>query len=681
MLKLDKNVKMLMLYRDNDISQVIDFLKYLLDENAKALETNAPLVVPQILKYSDIEIEDIPSCMVVFYFVDTNASDYEAFINALKRERPELYIAEIKDTGIKVITPSNEEFIRFEENSDKQNVFGMVLEMAANETEPTKNALDFSKILWLDPQPNRHYKEREELEERNLDLYIGITDVEAEKYLAAVERYPYIIICSAKKKDDSCDFSFFEKIKPDSVMQAVFYDSAIKNNKDQVILSNGLIVEVYDRMDNLLACVDMCRNLTEGNLKRRDLRGKDFIGANLNGVNLEGVDLRGAFLNNAHLSEAILSGADLRGADLRGADLSRASLSGASLSGANLRGADLSRAELRSADLSRANLIEAHLKGADLSSADLSSADLSRADLIETNLKRANLSRANLIDAHLEDADLSRADLIEANLKRADLSRADLREADLWETNTKGANFEGADLSGVRLNIAFSGSADLVDNIKYQGSKNINESEGINNVSDGMTIAVIMQIQSVLENMARQYTYFQNKDEAELTADLLKSLAPIMYSKYGIQIDHEYTLGREKKNLGKTELYFFTDKGGIKQEQYILENKKLDNFTDQYLQLMGYLNPNFSAGITVSINTEKGWTEAYDYIEERLRLMIETKKRFAPVLIKKVLGDISTRYIQTVHIVPETGLTMPVYHLVLQLSNDERLSVARKARK
>jgi hypothetical protein len=37
--------------------------------------------------------------------------------------------------------------------------------------------------------------------------------------------------------------------------------------------------------------------------------------------------------------------------------------------------------------------------------------------------------------------------------------------------------------------------------------------------------------------------------------------------------------------------------------------------------------------------------------------------------------------VKTEHVVPETGLTMAVYHLVLQLSDEERLRAAIKARK
>ena len=198
---------------------------------------------------------------------------------------------------------------------------------------------------------------------------------------------------------------------------------------------------------------------------------------------------------------------------------------------------------------------------------------------------------------------------------------------------------------------------------------------------DEMIQGVIDQMFSVLAEMTEECVNLNQRGEVELTADFQRAIAPVLNQKFDLQTAREYTMGRAKKKIGETDLYFFTYKDGIKQEQYILENKIIDNFTDQYRQLMGYLNPNFSAGITLSINTEKGWEEAYDYISEKLNLMMETGETFAPVSINRFNGDKGTRYIETEHVVPETGLTMPVYHLVLQLSDDDRLRAARKARK
>ena len=226
------------------------------------------------------------------------------------------------------------------------------------------------------------------------------------------------------------------------------------------------------------------------------------------------------------------------------------------------------------------------------------------------------------------------------------------------------------------------GKIDFIYSDVFETVISIDEILGIiRRPKDQMMQGVIDQMLSVLAEMTEECVNLNQRGEVVLTADFQRAIAPVLNQKFGLQTAREYTMGRAKKKIGETDLYFFTYKDGIKQEQYILENKIIDNFTDQYRQLMGYLNPNFSAGITLSINTEKGWEEAYDFIDEKLNLMMETGETFAPVSINRFNGDKGTRYIQTEHIVPETGLTMPVYHLVLQLSDDDRLRAARKARK
>lgn len=61
----------------------------------------------------------------------------------------------------------------------------------------------------------------------------------------------------------------------------------------------------------------------------------------------------------------------------------------------------------------------------------------------------------------------------------------------------------------------------------------------------------------------------------------------------------------------------------------------------------------------------------------------DSKKKAAnlPVSIVRCVEPNRTQYAKTEHIVPETGLNMPVYHLVLQISDLERLKIAIEARK
>ena len=77
---------------------------------------------------------------------------------------------------------------------------------------------------------------------------------------------------------------------------------------------------------------------------------------------------------------------------------------------------------------------------------------------------------------------------------------------------------------------------------------------------------------------------------------------------------------------------------------------------------MGYLNPNFTAGFTLSINKDKGWEEAFDYIFKKLEGLKEKGDTFAPVSIVRCVEPNRAQYAKTEHIVPETVMNMLVYH-------------------
>ena len=61
----------------------------------------------------------------------------------------------------------------------------------------------------------------------------------------------------------------------------------------------------------------------------------------------------------------------------------------------------------------------------------------------------------------------------------------------------------------------------------------------------------------------------------------------------------------------------------------------------------------------------------------------DSKKKAAnmPVSIVRCVEPNRTQYVKTEHIVPETGMNMLVYHLVLQISDSERHKIAIEARK
>ena len=192
---------------------------------------------------------------------------------------------------------------------------------------------------------------------------------------------------------------------------------------------------------------------------------------------------------------------------------------------------------------------------------------------------------------------------------------------------------------------------------------------------------VIEQMLSSLTEISEITAFKEKAGEVELTADFQQRIASSLNLKYGIQIDRECTIGRSKTTIGETDLYFYTYEDGIKRDLYILENKILADFkTPQYGQLMGYLNPYFSAGITLSINKDRGWEEAFDYICEKLEELREEGGDFAPITIDRKTVSNRTKYVKSEFIIPKDGRTMPVYHLVMQLYDKPWHERAKKER-
>lgn len=198
---------------------------------------------------------------------------------------------------------------------------------------------------------------------------------------------------------------------------------------------------------------------------------------------------------------------------------------------------------------------------------------------------------------------------------------------------------------------------------------------------DKLINGVIEQMLSSLTEMSEITVFKEKAGEVELTADFQQRIVSSLNLQYGIQIDRECTIGRSKTTIGETDLYFYKYENGIKEELYILENKILTDFKKpQYGQLMGYLNPYFSAGITLSINKDRGWEEAFDYICEKLEELREEGGDFAPIAIDRKTVSNRTKYVKSEFIIPKDGRTMPVYHLVMQLYDKPWHERAKKER-
>lgn len=188
---------------------------------------------------------------------------------------------------------------------------------------------------------------------------------------------------------------------------------------------------------------------------------------------------------------------------------------------------------------------------------------------------------------------------------------------------------------------------------------------------------IVMELTSAIRRFQKRIPHFENRDEVQITADLQDAVGGILNSKYGLQISREFTMGRAIKKLGETDLYIYKEQNGIVIEYAVFENKCIENFTNQYNQLMGYLNPNFNFGITLSLNRKMSLKQGFDEIENKLRAMDGT---FKPVDIRRIGGN-DTLIIVSEHIVPETNNRMKVYHLIFQLNDKERKAAAVLARK
>ena len=107
----------------------------------------------------------------------------------------------------------------------------------------------------------------------------------------------------------------------------------------------------------------------------------------------------------------------------------------------------------------------------------------------------------------------------------------------------------------------------------------------------------------------------------------------------------------------------------------ILENKEIDRFKDQYFQLMGYLNPNFQFGITVSINRR---LKLFDARERIFNILNGLEGEFSPKEIH--FFNQQDNGLLSKHVVPETGKIMYVYHFIMNLEDESRQAAARKTK-
>lgn len=192
---------------------------------------------------------------------------------------------------------------------------------------------------------------------------------------------------------------------------------------------------------------------------------------------------------------------------------------------------------------------------------------------------------------------------------------------------------------------------------------------------------VVKELLNLLNSYQKRIVDFRDRDEVTITADIQDAIGNVLNSKYGLHTAREYTMGRSEKKIGETDLYIYKEAGGWIDDCVIIENKYIEKFERQYDQLIGYLNCNFEAGITLSMNRYKTMKEGFDIIERKLREKSKKAERQCPPVDIKRIENGKIRYIVSEHIVPETEEKMKLYHLIFQLNDDERHKAAVNARK
>ena len=187
---------------------------------------------------------------------------------------------------------------------------------------------------------------------------------------------------------------------------------------------------------------------------------------------------------------------------------------------------------------------------------------------------------------------------------------------------------------------------------------------------------IINIVQNAIDTFQRRVAVHYGKDEISLTAELEEKIEMTLAELYDIHIKREYNMGRALKGLGETDLYFYRIQDDQIVDLAVLENKAIEKFRDQYYQLMGYLNPNFLFGMTVSINRNYTIEEAGRRIADTLYSM---EGEYA-VGKEVFFSEEHENRLMSVHTVPETGKKMNVYHFILNLEDGSRQEAAKQGR-
>lgn len=190
---------------------------------------------------------------------------------------------------------------------------------------------------------------------------------------------------------------------------------------------------------------------------------------------------------------------------------------------------------------------------------------------------------------------------------------------------------------------------------------------------------IIKEIYFCCDMISSQVIEHKDKSEIELSNEIFGRLKRLFKNSFNIEIEREAEIGHSKKKLGENDFYLYQN-----DEEFsniaIGENKVLEKFNEAYGQLLGYLNPSFKFGFTVSISRDKTIREAYDYIINQLEKKNYEKYEVIEIC-EKPFGNDYMYLIKSTHIIPEDiQRCMGIYHIILDLNDKYRQDVAIEAR-
>lgn len=191
---------------------------------------------------------------------------------------------------------------------------------------------------------------------------------------------------------------------------------------------------------------------------------------------------------------------------------------------------------------------------------------------------------------------------------------------------------------------------------------------------------VIIELCSAISILQNHLPELINKGEVEISNEIYRMLKRLFKKSLELEIEREAPIGRAKVKLGETDFAIYINNDKYYQNVAIVESKLIERFLNEYGQLLGYLNPSFIFGVTISINKEKKLDEATGFIIDKLKSIKDDDFKLISI-IENPFGDEYKYIIKSEHSIPEdASRTMSIYHLIINFHDQARERIAKESR-